>query len=1083
MKHKYLKVLFVLILFLNISVTSGQNNHSIWTKSEKADISQKDVLNREAIPVIATYYTLNMELLQSHLKRVPERKSAIQSQTILDFPNADGSMTAFRIMEYSVMAPELQAKYPNLRSYVGYSLDGEDKVVYFSVSSMGLHAMTVSNQNTTEFINPYTKDGAYEAFSRNAVPKTTSYFECGVIDDGLNRPFGLNFNFDAVNNANDGMRRTFRLAIGTSVEYTNFHGGTVASAMAAIIVTMTRVNGIYDRELSMRMVLVKDNDLLVSTKNNSLFSNTGEISLNTEIVNGIVGASNYDIGHSFTTGSGGSAYLNSACTDEKASGTTGLPDPVGDPFAIDFVSHEIGHQFGATHTFNGSTGNCSGNNRSSTTAYEPGSGSTIMSYAGICSPQNIQNNSDEYFHQVSLQQIWDNITAGSATCGVLTPTGNAAPTANAGASYNIPISTPYKLTGASTDVDGTTTHTYTWEQFDLGPSGLPTTTTEFGPMVRSIRGTTNPVRYIPNRSDVMDDGGLSSKWEKLASIGRVFNFALTVRDNDERGGQTAVDDMTVTTIDDAGPFAVTSQNSEEIWEVGAIKTVTWDVANTDKAPINTPTVTIKLSIDGGNTFAYTLAEKVPNNGTYEITVPKGTVTNRARVMVEGVDNIFYNVNSSNFKIEMVDFLLNFSPTSLTVAQPNEAVYDFVYNTYQGYSQPTKFSVSNLPSGATASFNPTSATANGTPVTLTVTTDGVAPGSYNITATGVSGAITNSSSIELHVFNSNVAPITLLAPADGTAGLYKEVSFLWEHDVNVEFYLLEIATDRNFTALVDSQNLTTTSYTASLDLGTPYYWRVTGSNQFGTGKPSSGYNFSTGAIKCDYGVEATDTPIAISSKSARTYTSTIPVQHNLPIIDLNVKVDISHSRINDLKLVLISPDGTPVVLVDCIGDELEQNFTNTVFDQEASTSIAAGTSPYTGSFMPVGDLSIFYGIMSAGDWKLQVTDNEPSSGGSIQRFALELCLAEPLSVEESAFEYFSIFPNPNRGEFTVKLQSTTNAAIDIKVFDLRGRKILQRRVENTGRLKEKIHLEDANSGLYLVHISDGLKTVIKKIIVD
>lgn len=1083
MKHKYLNVTFFIILIFSVSVTLGQNGDSVWTKSDKNEFSQKEVLYRESVPSKASYYTLNMDRLQSRLQQVPDRMSTSQSHLLLDFPDADGSMASYRIMEYSVMEPELQAKYPTIRSYVGYSVTDAAKVIYFSVSSLGLHAMTTSNDKGTEFINPYTKDGAYEVFYRNELPNATGMFECDVIDDVMHRPLSFTFDFDASNNANDGMRRTFRLAVGTSVEYTNFHGGTVASTMAAIIITMTRVNGIYDRELSMRMVLVKDNDLLISTTKNDLFSNSGEISLNNDIIDGLIGASNYDIGHSFTTGSGGSAYVNSVCTDSKASGTTGLSSPIGDPFDIDFVSHEMGHQFGATHTFNGSTGNCSGINRSGITAYEPGSGSTIMSYAGICSPQNLQNNSDEYFHQASLQQIWTNITVGTADCAVLTPTGNTPPTANAGASYSIPVSTPYKLTGASTDVDGTKTHTYTWEQFDLGPAGIATSTTEFGPMVRSVRGTTNPVRYIPSLPDVIDNGGVLTKWEQLASIGRVFNFALTVRDNDERGGQTAVDNMTVTTIGDAGPFAVTSQNKDEIWEVGAHKTVTWDVANTDQAPINTPTVTIKLSIDGGKSFPFTLAENVPNNGSIEIVVPDGAVTTQARVMVESVDNIFYNVNSSNFTIEMVDFLLNFSPIALTVAKPNEAVYEFVYNTYGGYTKVTNFSVTNLPSGAIAKFNPSSATANGTPVTLTIQTAGVAPGSYNITATGISGAITHSSMIELNVFDSTVAPVNLVAPANGAAGLYKEVTFLWEDDVNVESYLLEITTDKNFTTLVASQLLTSTSYTINLPMGTKYCWRVTGSNRFGTGTPSSVFHFSTGLMSCDYEFTATDTPISISSKSTRTYTSTVSVSDNLPIIDLNVRVNISHSRITDLKLVLISPEGTQVVLVDNNGDETDKNFTNTVFDQEASTSIAAGTSPYTGSFMPVEDLSILYGEMSAGEWKLQVADNVSSEGGSIEAFTLELCLAEPLSMEEHAFEDFAIFPNPNRGEFTLKLRSSTNAAIDIKMYDLRGRKILERRVENSGRLREKIQLENVNSGVYLIHISDGLKTMTKKIIVD
>lgn len=1083
MKQKYFPSTFIFFLLFTFSITYGQNSDKIWTAINKNSIVQNRVLPQESTPVTAAYFQLDRELLKSALQNVPERHSGMLSNIIIDFPDALGSTHPFRIMEYSLMEAELQAKYPDIRSYIGYSTTDATTVVYFSVSPLGLHAMTTSNPDGTEFINPYTKDGAYEVFSRSALPVAENNFECSVVETGLSRPFDVAIDFEAINNAGDGNRRTFKVAVGTSVEYTNFHGGTLASAMSAINVTMTRVNGIYDKELSIRMVLVAKNDLLVSTTDNSLFSNTGKISLITGIIDGIIGASNYDIGHTFTTGSGGSAYLSSACTESKGGGTTGLPSPIGDPFSIDFVSHEMGHQFGATHTFNGTTGNCSGNHRSSITAYEPGSGSTIMSYAGICSPQNIQNNSDDYFHQASLQQIWNNITQGNSTCGVLTVTGNTAPTADAGASYSIPISTPYRLTGTSSDVDGTDTHTYTWEQFDLGPAGLPTTTTEFGPMVRSVRGSTDPVRYIPNLPDVLDNGGALDPWEKLASIERVLNFALTVRDNDPRGGQTAADDMTVTTIAEGGPFLVTSQSSNVTWEVGANKTVTWDVANTTAAPINTATVNIKLSIDGGVTFPFILAAQVPNDGSHEVVVPAGTITEKARIMVEGVDNIFYNVNTSEFKIVVVDFLLNFSPTSLTVVHPDQAVFDFVYNTYGGFNQSTTFSATNLPSGATASFNPASATADGTKVTMTIKTNGVASGSYDIAATGVSGGITNSSTVHLTIFNSTIAPVTLVSPADGMKGLYRDVTFTWGNDVNVETYLLEVATDGHFKTIVESQNLTTTSYTTNLDLGTHYYWRVTGSNRYATGPASSVFEFSTGIASCDYLFTAADTPIAISSKSSRTYTSTILVSEDLPVTDVKVKVNIPHTRVSDLRLVLISPEGTPVVLANRNGTEFDQNYTNTVFDQTASTSIVSGTSPYTGVFKPLEDLSTISGEMSAGTWSLQVTDDFVANGGSIETFGLELCLAKPLSIEEDSFEQFSIYPNPNHGDFIVKLQSSSQQAIYINVHDLRGRKILERRFENKGYFKENIRLDHASKGLYLIHISDGIKTVTKKIILD
>lgn len=1085
MRNKYLKTSLFLIVIFAFSMTYGQKSNSPWTRTTEATISQERKLPQKTSPVNATYYQLDMGILKSTLQRVPQRDSGTLSNILLDFPNSDGTMETFRIMEYSVMHPELQAKYPDIRSYVGYNLKNVTTSIYFSISPDGLHTMSLSAERGTEFINPYTDSGAYEVFSRSAIPIMQNLFECGVMEDGLSKQLNLGVDFLAIKNASDGIRRTYRLAIGTSIEYTDFHGGTVASALAAINTTMTRVNGIYDRELSMRMILVANNDLLISTTGNSIFPNDGKISTITGIINGRIGGiAAYDIGHSFTTDSGGSAYLRSVCTSNKGAGTTGLPNPTGDPFAIDFVSHEMGHQFGATHTFNGTSGNCSGNNRSSITAYEPGSGSTIMGYAGICSPQNVQNNSDDYFHQASLKQIWTNITVGNSTCGALTATGNTAPFANAGASYTIPIATPYKLTGSSADADGVATHTYTWEQYDLGPAGMPTVTTEFGPMVRSFHGTTDPVRYIPRLQDIIVDGGYFSNWEKLPSVARVLNFVLTVRDNDPRGGQTAVDAMTITAVASEGPFKVTSQTSNVTWEVGSNKIVTWDVANTNVAPVNTPNVNIKLSIDGGVTFPYTLAANVPNDGSHEISVPSGTITDQARIMVEGAENIFFNVNASNFKIINVDFLLNFSPSLVTVCEPNNAVYNFTYNTYQGFSQSTSFSAINLPVGTTATFNPTSATADGTAVTMTITgMGGVAPGNYEITATGTSGAITNSSSVLLDLFSGSIAPVTLLSPANGASGLYSDVTLTWEDDINVEEYVLEISTSNNFSTLVDSQTLTTTSYSTSLALETVYYWRVTASNLCSSGSTSVVNRFSTGVSTCEDAFTATDTPMIISSTVANTYISKISVTENLPVTDVNVKVNITHEYASDLRLILVSPTGAEVVLNEGDGLKSGKDYINTVFDQEATSHISSVAAPFTGSFIPSGDLSKIYGTMSAGNWQLQVIDQFGPDGGSFDEFTLELCLAKPLAVEGNSFENFSIFPNPNNGEFTVKLQSQSGENISIDVFDIRGRKVLEKSFKNTGNFREIIQLANAQSGMYLINISDGLRTVTKKILVN
>ena len=311
----------------------------------------------------------------------------------------------------------------------------------------------------------------------------------------------------------------------------------------------------------------------------------------------------------------------------KARGVTGLPAPVGDVFDYEYVAHEMGHQYGSPHTWNGNEGGCAPGQRSSLDAYEPGSGSTIMGYAGLCGSQNVQGFTDVYFHQRSLQRIWTNVTAGNSTCANQTATGNSAPTAEAGPNYTIPRGTPFKLTGSSTDADGTSTHTFTWEQYDLGPAGAPAENNTSGPMVRSIEGTDNPTRFIPNLPDLMDSNG-STDWEKLPGLARDLDFQLTVRDNDPRGGQTATDNMTVSASAGAGPFLVTSQTGTTIvWTPGETETITWNVAGTTGGGVNTANVNILLSTDEGQTFDTVLASNVPNDGSHDITVPDVSAMN------------------------------------------------------------------------------------------------------------------------------------------------------------------------------------------------------------------------------------------------------------------------------------------------------------------------------------------------------------------------------------------------------------------------------------------------------------------------
>jgi len=441
--------------------------------------------------------------------------------------------------------------------------------------------------------------------------------------------------------------RHYRLAVAATGEYTIFQGGTVALALAAQVTTINRVNFVYERDLSITLSMISNNDTLIYTNPQTDPYTNGQadqmLDENQANVNTVIGAANYDIGHVFGTNSGGVAYLNCVCQNNKAQGVTGSEAPVGDPFDIDYVAHEMGHQFGANHSFN----NSCGGNRNSSTAYETGSGSTIMGYAGVCSP-NVQAHSDPYFHAISLQEIGTAISSPNHTCPVKTPLNNVPPIVdNVQTNYTIPAGTPFMVTASASDVDGDTV-TYTFEQMNREiTTQPPLATATKGPNFRSYGPSTDNFRTIPSVHNMLTN---QLTWEKLANTKRTYKFRVTVRDNAFGGGCTNYKDLTVKSDTVAGPFVVLYPNtSSVIWYGTSTETVTWDVANTDVAPISCSTVNILLSTDGGETFT-TMVQNTPNDGSEAITVPNVT-TSQAVIKVESAAGTFFDVSDRLFKIK------------------------------------------------------------------------------------------------------------------------------------------------------------------------------------------------------------------------------------------------------------------------------------------------------------------------------------------------------------------------------------------------------------------------------------------------
>lgn len=620
--------------------------------------------------------TFNENAQRNLLRHAPMEftKAAEQNQLVMTLPMPDGKLARFRVEESPLMAPRLAAMFPEIKTYRGQGLDDPTATTRFDVTPAGFHAIVLSAHGTV-IIEP-AKDkraGQYVSYDQRDAPRNTGSSHCLLSNarQSLVQP-RLHSVAAALPAATGATLRTYRLAVGATGEYAQtYGGGTIAGALSALTTTINGVAAIYERDLAIRLLLVDNETSIIFTNpaTDPYSSNNvnSMLTQNQTALDQRIGSSNYDIGfvldgHVYTFQPGfflfqGAGQFQSVCVNgQKGKGVTILrsiqPSTIS---AIWDVAHEMGHQFGALHTFNGTTDDC-GNSRFPQTAYEVGSGSTIMGYRGGTAPNGVYlalctfedlRSVDTYFHSTSIEQIVNYTTFGSgSTCPDLTPTGNNPPTVDAGPDFTIPSRTPFTLTATASDPEADAL-TYAWEEYDLGTAGPPHTDDGSRPIFRSFAPVTSPARTFPQLPDVLS--GVPTFGESLPITTRTMTFRVTVRDNRAGGGGVNTDSMRVNVRASSGPFAVTAPGSSTTWTAGSTQTVTWNVANTASTPINCANVRVLLSVDGGNTFPITLLSSTPNNGTATITVPNMPTTS-ARVKVEAVGNIFFSISLPNFTI-------------------------------------------------------------------------------------------------------------------------------------------------------------------------------------------------------------------------------------------------------------------------------------------------------------------------------------------------------------------------------------------------------------------------------------------------
>jgi len=1045
----------LLLLFVScIGLRGQQSPDGIWHSLDESATAAAGSQAQRSVPEPAKNrraYAVNRPLLEAVLAATPlESNRQKRASMALYLPLPTGEFAPFELVETPVMAPGLAAKYPHIKTYRGAGLEDPSATVRISQTPLGIHAQIRGDKGMV-YIDPrrlgdqeqvvsyFAKDSrrgavGFSCLTKEIASVTASGAGASPASTNLSpSPYSAQ-----VTDLQSGTEiRTYRIACAATAEYTAAvspsGAGTLDAVkkeygLAAIVQSINRVNGIFEVELAIRLVLVDGNEQLIFVDpEEDPYSNDDVIAMldeNQKTIDAVIGNANYDIGHVFAEQS-----YNNGVASLSVVGKTGLKARgvsaqtfFGDSyhFDVDYLAHEIGHQFAALHTFNGIA--CS--NVSFTTAYEPGSGSSIMSYAGVCGEGNLQRNSDPYFHSISFEQIINFVDNLMPSVGERTATGNHVPSVDAGDDYIIPARTPFVLTATASDPDQDDRLTYCWEQRDLGPQqGVNAGDNGESPLFRSWLPTASAARTFPRLSDLVDN--TTATGETLPTTTRTLNFTVTVRDNNSAGGGVRSDGVTLQVVDAGTSFEVTVPNRSVNWSALGQHRVTWDVAGTNANGIDTPHVAITLSTDGGMTYPHTLLATTPNDGAAWVILPD-TPTTRARIRVQGKDNIFFDISDVDFTILPAEpgFQLRASTASDLLCNQDTAMYGIEVVAHGGFDEPVQLTANHLPAGVTATFtdNPL---LPGNRTSLLLNHIGAAkPGVVESEIIGTTGAgemFVQPLTLELHAAVADV----LQTPANLAIAVELLPQFNWRAMAGADTYVFEIAEDLDFASLVYSQQTSNTYVWPDVPLepARVYFWRVSADTPCGRSVTPT-FNFATEAVdpvRLDSLCQIPEQSVAIADNDANGVSRSITTALAGVITDLDVSLDIDHPWVGDLTVILANETtGIEAKLVVRPGYPgsvygFQGNGLNIRLDDEAAASVENPTGDPSAddvvyevgaSYQPNEPLSSFAGLALAGTWTLTVIDAAQSHSGTLNGWCLTATV-DYLSPVESWLDRFGL----------------------------------------------------------------------------
>lgn len=1005
-----------LILLFSLSVFAQKN--TFWNDITETQLNPEVAGKQQIFPLKKRTLSLDLDGMKKVLANAPMEFTA-ESKTnrvSLEMPLPDGSMETFEVWETKQFQDELAAKYPNIRSFLGQNKT-TGSIISLGYGTLGFHA-SIMTLGATYYIDPFAL-GQEEVYMVYNVKDdldnwgSTQKLACGYTADDAAGDFSEGLTVQqSVSNRVQGVEqnlREFIIVLSCTGEFARNRGGDVPGVLSTFGTVLSRLNQIYQTEVAVKMVLHNEVEKVIFLNGDTdpypIADNGGELlSINNAVVNARINVETYDIGNCLTnrcTDVGGVASGTNACRNgRKAGGITCNGNGTG--LNISTLAHEMGHQNSVSHSWD----NCPGSEgqRASQSSFEPGSGTTIMSYSGACGSQNIGSD-DDYFSNGSIEQFINYTHTVVAGCGTTIPSGNTKPEIQWDYvnGFTIPASTPFELMAEATDEDGDPLM-YTWEQHDLRAIatfiGMPD---ENAPMWRSYSpSATGFYRSFPLLPYVLNPGQANIPVvEQSADYSREFNFTLTVRDNNPAAGATVWEQVTFDVDGTKGPFGMISQ--AEIgaeWTVGQEVEIIWDPAGTADAPVNCEAIDLYLSTGNAIDFDKLILESTPNDGYEKIFVPDAVSTG-ARLKIKCADNIFYNVNARRFPIVEAtepSFTAKVSPTYHYACLPDNTVFEIETGSVLNFDSVLTVELAgSLPTGITANFDKTQL-APGESAQLSLDMTNNLGSGFTTLEVIIFGENTDTVKREilLEYFRNDFSDIKTTGPINGVAGVEELPTLTWTDSPDAQSYDLQVATNPAFgpdDLVVNETGLTSTSY-AFNDLlveNTPYYWRIRPANQCGKGDFLATANFHTVSKKCQslIGLEGDIQRIPIPGSGLPTILSSVSILEPGTINDVNVlNIKGSYEPLKSIRISLVSPDSTKAILFErrCNGSVFNFGFDDAVTNRDPCPATDGRIRG------PQDKLSIFNGTELTGSWGLEVEVVEPGvgGGGSLEEWTLEFC---------------------------------------------------------------------------------------------